>query len=232
MAHISYIVPLGLRCTTAEAFKKRSLRLFALPFDWLFLSTEVILSCLQDNFSALLDQKLMRKIGVSGTHPKIFHSKYTPMVPNSDCTFVHHDPSQDTGYAYFARTVDRFNFIMSAREERKLFTLCCIDPLLWNEDGVRSIFSTLKTLTTNFIFIAVNLESRAGASSSSLLFHEKSADGGAELIMYNQLMLGTNTGQQFSNRTDQDYLTTLLMFPPRTDSSIRNPYKFRLKSIN
>ncbi|GMH51078.1 hypothetical protein TrLO_g3557 [Triparma laevis f. longispina] len=225
---VRYIIPLGLRCTTAEAFKKHSLRRFALPFDWLFLSPSVIVDILSTNFTTLLDPSHYTKVGMSGTHPKVKHAKYTQMVPGAECTFIHHDPTSSDGSAYFDRTVSRFNTILEAAD-RKLFTLVCIDPSQWDLEGVKNIFSTLKTLTNNFVFIVVNLVVKSGSSGSSLSFHDQSND--CELVIYNQQCIGMNTGQHFTNPVDQDHLTTLLMFPPSTNNSIRDPYKFNLKSI-
>lgn len=62
----SFIVPLGLRCLTAETFKRRSLRSFALPMDWIYSSLPMVLDCIATNFSSLLDPTQYTKVGQTG----------------------------------------------------------------------------------------------------------------------------------------------------------------------
>jgi len=98
---ISYVIPLGLRCTTAEVFKRINHRNFALPFDWIYSSPSLIIDCLQTSFTHLLDSSQLYKVGMKGTLPLIGHTRYAKHLESvSRSVFNHHDVMNEEGHEY------------------------------------------------------------------------------------------------------------------------------------
>lgn len=54
---VKHIASLGNHCLCSATLKDHGLKKYSLPFDWIFIHPEIVLDCLHDDFSLLLDKK-------------------------------------------------------------------------------------------------------------------------------------------------------------------------------
>lgn len=212
------IIPLGLRCTTADLLRTHELRQFALPFDWVFGSIDMIQHCLSDDFKTYLDSKQYYCVGRKDKDVLVGHQRYSRMVePTSRSIFNHHNPMSVAGHAYLTRAVRRFQALLSMKTRRKLFLLCCIDSHYWQQDLLWALFEELSAKTTNFSFIAVNCRQEKGeaarCSESRLLTQTTNEERCAQMTIYELDCIGKNTGAHFRDANDASRLAALVLRP-------------------
>jgi hypothetical protein len=120
------VVGVGTHCLTATLLRDMGLRRFALPFDWIFSSPEMLSHVLVDDFKTFLarDQYVAVPLAERVT-PNANLAHHTFYQEQFDVQFVfnHHDPlASDDAYAYLQRTVDRFRSL-SDRGSRRFYVL-------------------------------------------------------------------------------------------------------------
>eukprot|EP00041_Stephanoeca_diplocostata_P009051 m.137866 g.137866 ORF g.137866 m.137866 type:complete len:234 (-) comp17584_c0_seq2:699-1400(-) len=209
------IIPLGLRCTTADLVKAYNLRRFALPFDWVFGSIDMIQHCMSDNFNLYLDSKQYYCVGSKGENALVGHRRYSKMIaPISRSVFNHHDPMSTSGHVYLTRTVLRLQVILAMNDRKKLLLLCCIDSHMWRQDLLWALFEELRAKTTNFYFVAIHCRQEIGDaarhSQPRLLVQTTDAGRCAQMAIYELDCIGKNTGAHFKNVEDTKRLAALV----------------------
>lgn len=53
---INYVCSLGKMCHSATLIKRNNFKFCSFPFDWVFSSPKVVISCLKDRFKSFLDK--------------------------------------------------------------------------------------------------------------------------------------------------------------------------------
>jgi hypothetical protein len=118
MPIVNYVCSLGPRCHTSGLLKRNQLKKASYPFDWIFSDTEMILHCLNDNFSTFLDKKYFTIHDENSKCQQ--HSFYSRN--NEDTLFNHHNPLKKQDYNYFIRCIQRFKDLL-IKPELKMFVL-------------------------------------------------------------------------------------------------------------
>lgn len=118
MNSIKYICSLGNRCHTAFMLKELKMKKASFPFDWIFSNLPMILHCLEDDFSTLLNKKYYTI--TDPTYYKQRHSYYEINI--NEYTFNHHNPLNDKDHDYFKRCCKRFKNLL-ATTELKMFVI-------------------------------------------------------------------------------------------------------------
>ena len=85
------------------------------PFDWIYSYPEMIIDCIENNFTKFLDNQYY-SLGTNTTEQK--HLYYFPVKS----MFHHHNPKKPEDYDYFKRCVNRFQNILKSNE-KKLFII-------------------------------------------------------------------------------------------------------------
>jgi hypothetical protein len=113
---IKYTCSLGTLCQSSQLLKKNQLKKESYPFDWIHTSSEMILHCLQDDFTLFLDKS--KYVCLTGN--RCGHTYYHEKM------FNHHNPLTNEDYAYYVRCVKRFKRLLR-RPERKLFVMMMVN---------------------------------------------------------------------------------------------------------
>jgi hypothetical protein len=143
---IHYVCSLGALCNSASWLKQQQLKLCSFPFDWIFSSPNIVVSCLQDDFDTFLNRSYHRSAGNGRSSHSVLHPRGHP-------TFNHHDITIDSTYEYFTRCVRRFRILLS-KPLRKLFLLMQVNNGAYpNEHHIcewKRLNDALADRTTNF----------------------------------------------------------------------------------
>ena len=51
---INYVCSLGSLCQSASIIKENNLRLCSYPFDWVFSNNNIVLECIEEDFTPFL----------------------------------------------------------------------------------------------------------------------------------------------------------------------------------
>lgn len=89
-------VSLGSHCHMAQVLKTTGLRTWSGPFDWIFSSPGMVLDCLADDFSALLDPAQLESTPLAERQgPNITRCRHRLYGARHAIPFVfnHHDPA-------------------------------------------------------------------------------------------------------------------------------------------
>ncbi len=107
------VCSLGTLCHTSYFIKQSNLKTESYPFDWIYSNINVIIDCLEDNFSKFLDKKYYVNVKNS---PACSHSLY------GNSMFNHYNPLKPEIYDYYSRCVNRFINLLN-NSNNKLFII-------------------------------------------------------------------------------------------------------------
>ena len=108
-------ISLGSHCYPAWLIERMGLRNAAYPFDWLFSDPRMILDCLRDRCSTLLNPIYHQKVDAHRSN----HTLYGPRFGHTS-VFNHHDITHPDTAAHFSRAVGRMEEILSSSEDVQL----------------------------------------------------------------------------------------------------------------
>ena len=109
-----FIIPFGVRCTSAIACKYANIRKFSLPFDWSIpLFPKKIKNVLENNFDNF----------VPDVHNGIFYNIYNFYV-------THFNPDINTGIEEYKRRINRFNDIIN--QSKKIYFVYINEDYLYD----------------------------------------------------------------------------------------------------
>mmetsp|Transcript_169740 Transcript_169740/g.544759 ORF Transcript_169740/g.544759 Transcript_169740/m.544759 type:complete len:451 (+) Transcript_169740:57-1409(+) len=184
--HVRYCVGLGSSCHVASFLQSRpaSLRRFALPFDWLLSSPEMISDCLDTGCSRLLDRSLLVSRSDGKSRKRGQHQTYR--TEGRADIFNHHDPAlNDDDFVYLHRCCDRLRCILADRSSLKLFLHIAVDVKASRSadsagHAVHCLFAALSRNTSKFLlFVTVCVFDPEQAGSAELLYSEVDGTGNA-----------------------------------------------------
>ncbi|WP_158302377.1 DUF1796 family putative cysteine peptidase [Sodalis glossinidius] len=156
---VKHIASLGNHCLYSATLKDHGLKKYSLPFDCIFTHSEIILNCLNDDFSLFLDKKHYLSLTNErhdrdyepGASHVYFENKHSTIN-----TFNHRDVTQSENYNYIVRTVERFRKLLTS-DDGKIFMMIAL-PKYDLSNSFDKLRNRLNELTNNFHFIAIQLQ--------------------------------------------------------------------------
>lgn len=199
----NHVVSLGCACNTSLYLKKLVLKLFSLPYDWIFSNLDMIQHTIEDDFESFLNLEL-----INSKKPKqAGHSYYHKRL------FNHHNPKENQDdYHYYQRCITRFKELLDS-SDNKLFIHTVYQEtekyhrhfLEFNSDFKKVNFeledaikfnSFLSKLTTNYTFIVIIENPNQLESQVRKILDENN------LIVYVLDCLGVSAGEFLTNTID------------------------------
>ncbi len=117
MILIDEVCSFGTLCHSAYFFKENNLKHCSYPFDWIFSNIEMIIDCLDNNFSTFMNKELFIE---KEDKTKCGHKTYHPDM------FNHKNPLLEEDYNYYKRCIERFNELIKS-EKNKLFMMMFVN---------------------------------------------------------------------------------------------------------
>ena len=197
---------LGETCQPANTLKSLGLKSESYPFDWVTSKSEIVKSCLEDDFKTFLDRSLYLP---SDVERSCYHGAYvqiltTKPILNERIFFRHRDPlHNDEDYNYYVRCVDRFRKLL-ASDDKKIFIKTYLHKQpseSYLEDAI-SLTEFLGSYTTNYKVIAVR-HAITGTQSFNTHLSEN-------LIYVDITTIDDSDGGTFYNLTDRSFFKSLL----------------------
>ena len=207
---VARIVSLGSRCNVAQHLQDFGLRKASLPFDWIFSTPEMVVHCLEDDFSLFLQPDQYQSIPIWRRTVREFnlcdHATFRDDY-GIQAMFNHRDPTFVDDYLYLQRCVERFRRIQ-ASEDPTLFLLVS-DTHPNAEEAYIRLFYALERACSGpvaLLFVSVN-----GEASDGPLPHVRTrrVDGGHEMVLFDSV--GPLGGTRFDSAADATALEALLL---------------------
>ena len=151
---VAHLASLGNFCLTGNILRNGGLKRYSLPFDWIFSSPQMLIACLQDDFSAFLDRRYYRSISEGRWGPGAEHELYREKYGIAEI-FAHRDPTRDEDYQYVTRCVTRFRDLLRSRDP-KLF-LITGRPNHDLPNGFPRVLEQLSRITTRFALLGIDV---------------------------------------------------------------------------
>ncbi len=188
---INYVCSLGTFCHSANLLKRNGLKKCSYPFDWIFSSTDIVMSCLDDDFATFLNKTYYTDI----SNTQCGHTIYCKNL------FNHHNPLiNPDDYSYFIRCVDRFRNLLT-QKEKKLFVLFNI--YLINKDKIIDLYKKLSDFTTNYILLFIMIKQNQPINSHTFTHNDN--------VHFLEIdILSETNGILFTNNIDNEYLDNIL----------------------
>lgn len=150
-----HAISLGSNCYASQTLKRRQLKHYSAPFDWIFSTPLMVEHCLRDDFTVLLDRTQMEAIperpeavGLELSEHAFYRDQFG--VPKM---FNHHDMTMDTDYGYLQRCVERFRGVLRGNEPTLCFLVARDRPGVTAE--LESLGATLHVLAPHADLVAV-----------------------------------------------------------------------------
>jgi len=121
MSEITFTCSLGPQCHSSNILKRLEVKKESYPFDWIFSNLKNVEHAIKDDFKIFLDTQYYTNIDLESKTQK--HSYY---FENGTTMFNHHNPLNKIHYDYFVRCVNRFNTLITEKEN-KLFIMTYIN---------------------------------------------------------------------------------------------------------
>jgi hypothetical protein len=121
MSEITFACSLGPQCHSSNILKRLNIKKESYPFDWIFSNLKNVEHVIKDDFKIFLDRKYYTNLDHNSKTQ--CHSYY---FENGATMFNHHNPLNKIHYDYFVRCVNRFNTLITEKEN-KLFIMTYIN---------------------------------------------------------------------------------------------------------
>jgi hypothetical protein len=195
---VNAVCSFGFNCHSAYFLRTNGLKKQSYPFDWIMSNLQVVKDCIENDFNDYLNKSLY----ISNNDKSCGHNKYCYNM------FPHHNPLLNMDhYDYFVRCVNRFKTLLSQQNIHKLFIISIINE----EHDINSVetrhnfvkFNTfLKNYTSNYTLLIIINYPNKKTNTFNLIKN-------SNLIFLEITTLSSNTGTEYSNKTDNDYLNSL-----------------------
>lgn len=202
---INHIISLGDHCFTSYLLKNYQLKRYSLPFDWIFSSPEMIIHCIENNFSFFLDQSKIQSTINSSNEPSSNHSFYEKHF-NIKNMFNHSDLTIDTNYQYIKRSVERFGRLLESNDNKLFILIGRVGSNL--ASSFNELIHTLDKNTNNFALLAIELQTPPIDRVSSKL-EMQITSGNHKLFKY--YPTSSEDGLLFENRVDEIQIINLIL---------------------
>jgi hypothetical protein len=205
---IEYVCSLGTLCHTANLLKRNKLKMVSYPFDWIFSNMNMIIHCLETNFSYFLDKTQYIHVNDKQCGHKFYRV-------NDKFIFNHHNPLIESDYDYYVRCVDRFRELLK-QSAHKLFVIMHINNKCKFDDGLLSKIidfnNKFKTHTCNYRLLYIYHRACPDEKKSH---HQFTSYDNIDVLEYTSLT--GSSGVSFKDDSDNKYL----------DDVINDKYEFK-----
>ena len=206
---VTRIVSLGSRCNVAQHLQDFGLRTASLPFDWIFSTPEMVVHCLEDDFSLFLEPGQYQPIPAWRRTVREFnlcdHIAFRDDY-GIQAMFNHRDPTFIDDYLYLQRCVDRFRQVQASPEPTLFFLVSESHPS--PEEAYIRLFYALEKACAGpvaLLFVVVRCEASKGPLPE---VRTGRADGGHEMVLFDSV--GPLGGTRFESAADAIALEALL----------------------
>ena len=173
-------ISLGSHCYTSHLLKILNKKEFSCPFDWLFSSPEMVIHCLETNFSFLTNPQFYAPVAKENRmYEKANLCQHTFYRDHYGVNFVfnHHNPTDIIDYHYLLRCVKRFQDLNNTQRIKKyiMTTRQCSDE---NFEHLENLLCSDKP-NTRFLCIEIKDD------SNDIGWHCKKTKNQSQLVEYN-----------------------------------------------
>lgn len=200
---------IGDSCMPSFSLKSIGLKAESYPFDWLNSTSEIVKSCINNEFKDFLDRSFyIEHKNTYDVEPVCQHAVYTELLKTNPIEkqifFRHRDPlAKDKDYEYYVRCVDRFKNLLSL-DEKKVFIKTYVNSAVSKLEDALDTTNFLKDHTTNYNVLAIK-HSVTGTQSFNISRYDN--------LSYVEITSITETdGGTFHNHTDQTFFNSLLQY--------------------
>ena len=201
MSEITFACSLGPQCHSSNILKRLNIKKESYPFDWIFSNLKNVEHAIKDDFKIFLDKQYYTNIDLESKTQN--HSYY---FENSAPMFNHHNPLNKKHYDYFVRCVNRFNTLLTEKEN-KLFVLTYINLEIKSMTNIQKKIQEFKKF----------FDSHASNYRFLVILHFISAKQWHEFNIYDNidfLILSTKSksnGLKFMDFEDNIYLDKVIL---------------------
>ena len=153
MSEITFTCSLGPQCHSSNILKRLEVKKESYPFDWIFSNLKNVEHAIKDDFKIFLDTQYYTNIDLESKTQK--HSYY---FENGATMFNHHNPLNKIHYDYFVRCVNRFNTLITEKEN-KLFIMTYINLEIKSFTNIQKKIQEFKkffdTYVSNYRFLVI-----------------------------------------------------------------------------
>lgn len=203
-------ISLGQNCSTSWYLKAAGLKNASYPFDWIFSSTEIVIDCIKDEFTAFIDRSNMIEHGSYCEH-LVYHKHF----------FYHRNPlSSGSIFSYYQRCCKRFNelaktdcqpiFVITLLPEvdkrkawRDGFTQSFSLPSVDSEHSILKLSKLLESRFQKFKLIVIEQWTEAQPNVTFRLLSTNTA-----FVKFS--VAGTSGGVRYQDVNDDKAMITLL----------------------
>ena len=121
MNEITFACSLGPQCHSSNILKRLNIKKESYPFDWIFSNLKNVEHAIKDDFKIFLDKQYY-----TNENPETKTQSHSYYFENGISMFNHHNPLNKIHYDYFVRCVNRFNTLITEKEN-KLFIMTYIN---------------------------------------------------------------------------------------------------------
>lgn len=199
----NYVVSLGCACNTSLYLKELNLKLFSLPYDWIFSNFDMIRHTIEDDFKSFLDPELIITYKSRQAGHKLYHNRL----------FNHHNPKVNSSdRSYYQRCINRFKSVLDSPKKKLFIHTMYHDPhkyhrgfVDFNSDFKNVDFKLskieefelfLSKITTNYSLLVIVQNPHQLEARVRKIFDKKN------LMVYYLDCLGISTGKLLANPTD------------------------------
>lgn len=201
--YYNYVISLGCACNTSLYLKELGLKLFSLPYDWIFSNLDMIQHTIEDDFKLFLNPELINSKKAKQAGHGYYHKRL----------FNHHNPKDNQDdYHYYQRCITRFKALLDSSDNKLFIHTVYQEPekyhrhfLEFNSNFKKVKFevkdaikfnSFLSKLTKNYTFIVIIENPNQLESQIRKILDED------HLIIYVIDCLGVSSGEFLTNTID------------------------------
>ncbi len=201
----SYIASLGCACNTSMYLKQLNLKLFSLPYDWIFSNLDMIQHTIEDDFQSFLNPELINTRKQKQAGHNYYHNRL----------FNHHNPKDnEDDRSYYQRCISRFKSVLSSEEKKLFIHTVYQNPQKYHRhfmefgsnfkksgfelEDADKFNSFLSTVTSNYTFLVIVQNPNQPEAQVRKIFDENN------LMVYVVDCLGVSSGQLLTNPIDHE----------------------------
>jgi hypothetical protein len=199
----NYVASLGCACNTSLYLKQLELKLFSLPYDWIFSNLKMIQHTIEDDFKSFLSLDLINPKKNKQAGHNYYHKRL----------FNHHNPKEDrNNYHYYQRCIARFKTMLNSGDRKLFIHTVYQEPEKYHRHFLEfgSSFKKvnfeikdalnfncfLSNLTKNYVFLVIIQNPKQLESRVRKVFEKNN------LIIYTLDCLGVSSGELLTNPVD------------------------------
>tara|TARA_B110000967_G_C18893971_1_gene569287 strand:+ start:717 stop:1361 length:645 start_codon:yes stop_codon:yes gene_type:complete len=202
-----YYCSLGFHCHSTQLLIRNNLKKESYPFDWIFSSIFIVLDCLENDFSKLIDKRFYidyhNQNNKTNQNNKINQNQCGHSYYKSNL-FPHHDMRKIDNYMYLLRCIRRFKNICKMKEP-KIFFITIIDIQLMTKihENMTNLKNMLDKKTTDFTLVCFVFTNNQDSNH-----HYTEINDNIHIVYIN--VTSSSNGLEFENEKDNIYVDDIM----------------------